>query len=116
MSTTAFINTYLATCATALDPEPQPLPHSPIATRRWEAPAQGNFKINTLSPSLDPEHGEYLAAKSGLEFVRFLGLQSVTLESDCLALISVVNENVWRLLKPTMLVLIDARQIMRHIY
>ncbi|EPS67297.1 hypothetical protein M569_07479 [Genlisea aurea] len=48
----------------------------------------------TLSPPLDPEHGEYLAAKSGLEFARFLGLQAVTLESDFLALVSAINENV----------------------
>ncbi|EPS70144.1 hypothetical protein M569_04621, partial [Genlisea aurea] len=82
----------------------------------WEPPLNGSYKVNvdsgragnrtvwagilrdcrgtcigwftkSMSPFLEPEHGEYLAARAGLQFAAFLGLSSVTLESDCLALV-----------------------------
>ncbi|EPS72254.1 hypothetical protein M569_02504 [Genlisea aurea] len=123
MDTVCFINSYLSTCVAAFAPELMPLPHSPNAADHWEAPIMGTYKLNvdsgrignytvyagifrddrgkcvgwfskSISPPIDPEHGEYMAAKSGLAFARFLGLRTITLETDCLTLVSAINENL----------------------
>ncbi|EPS63384.1 hypothetical protein M569_11402 [Genlisea aurea] len=122
MEAAYFITSYLASCATALDCDRPPPPHPPDATARWEPPAMGSLKINvdsgkignhttwaglirdgrgrcigwyskSISPILDPEHGEYLATKWGLIFARFLGISTITLEADCLALVSAITDD-----------------------
>ncbi|EPS59256.1 hypothetical protein M569_15554 [Genlisea aurea] len=91
MATSFFITSYLANCTAALEYDRLPLPHPPDTIRRWEAHLNGSYK--STSPLLEPEHSEYLAAKAGLQFAAFMGLSSVTLESDCLALLCAVNNN-----------------------